>query len=330
MVASLANARIRQSASLAVSSQSSTRLLLASRPGTEDERTGESTIADDHDNRIDIDGRATAVNGLRNKIYLLGAVLSSRLLKERLNLLGKIGCAVCLLGSTVIVIHSPKEEEVASMADLALKMKDAVFILYVVAVILVTLFIVVYVAPRYGRSNIIVYISVCSLIGSLSVLSVKGLGLAIKETISGNQQLTNVLTYFWLGSVAACVSVQLVYLNKALDMFNTSMVTPIYYVFFTTFVILASSILYKEWSCLGASDILGNVIGFLTTIIGIFQMQLFRDVNISLRQVRVLLHRPSASLASLDLSSNSATNLVDDFNIVSSSTSNGSTRHAYT
>ncbi|VDL77596.1 unnamed protein product [Nippostrongylus brasiliensis] len=59
-------------------------------------------------------------------------------------------------------------------------------------------------------------------------------------------------------------------------------------------------------------------------------MQLFRDVNISLRQVRVLLHRPSASLASLDLSSNSATNLVDDFNIVSSSTSNGSTRHAYT
>ncbi|XGW13560.1 hypothetical protein V3C99_000126 [Haemonchus contortus] len=274
---------------------------------------------------------ASLVTPLGALSVLVTAVLSSRLLKERLNLLGKIGCAVCLLGSTVIVIHSPKEEEVASMADLALKMKDAVFILYVVAVIVVTLFIVVYVAPRYGRSNIIVYISVCSLIGSLSVLSVKGLGLAIKETISGNQQLTNVLTYFWLGSVAACVSVQLVYLNKALDMFNTSMVTPIYYVFFTTFVILASSILYKEWSCLGASDILGNVIGFLTTIIGIFQMQLFRDVNISLRQVRVLLHRPSASLASLDLSSNSATNLVDDFNVVSSSSSNGSVRHtAYT
>lgn len=47
------------------------------------------------------------------------------MLKERLNLLGKIGCAVCLLGSTVIVIHSPKEEEVATMVDLASKMKDA-------------------------------------------------------------------------------------------------------------------------------------------------------------------------------------------------------------
>lgn len=47
------------------------------------------------------------------------------MLKERLNLLGKIGCAICLLGSTSIVIHSPKEEEVSNMADLATKMKDA-------------------------------------------------------------------------------------------------------------------------------------------------------------------------------------------------------------
>uniref|UniRef100_F1L378 Magnesium transporter NIPA2 n=2 Tax=Ascaris suum TaxID=6253 RepID=F1L378_ASCSU len=254
---------------------------------------------------------ASLVTPLGALSVLVTAVLSSKLLKERLNLLGKIGCAVCLLGSTVIVIHSPKEEEVASMADLALKMRDAVFILYVIAVIVVTLALVLYVAPRYGRSNILVYISICSLIGSLSVLSVKGLGLAIKETLGGQQQFTNVLTWFWLAAVIACVSVQLVYLNKSLDQYNTSMVTPIYYVFFTSFVILASSILYKEWSCLGASDVLGNVIGFLITIIGIFQMQLFRDVNISLKQLRVLLHKPSSNINQFEIM-NSATSLVDD------------------
>uniref|UniRef100_A0A1I7ZKV4 Magnesium transporter NIPA2 n=1 Tax=Steinernema glaseri TaxID=37863 RepID=A0A1I7ZKV4_9BILA len=246
---------------------------------------------------------ASLVTPLGALSVLVTAILSSKLLKERLNLLGKIGCAVCLLGSTVIVIHSPKEEEVSSMADLASKMKDAVFILYVVAVILVTLAVVLYIAPKYGRSNILVYISVCSLIGSLSVLSVKGLGLAIKETFSGRQQFTNVLTWFWLLSVAACVSVQL-----SLDMYNTSMVTPIYYVFFTTFVILASSILYKEWSCLGVSDVLGNLIGFLITIIGIFQMQLFRDVNISFRHVRQLVHKTSITHMEF---TNSATSLVD-------------------
>lgn len=45
----------------------------------------------------------------------------------------------------------------------------------------------------------------------------------------------------------------------------------------------------QEWACLGASDIIGNVIGFLTTVIGIFQMQLFRDVEIPLRRFRVWL-----------------------------------------
>lgn len=69
------------------------------------------------------------------------------------------------------------------------------------------------------------------------------------------------------------------------------MVTPIYYIFFTSFVILASGILFKEWTNLQISDILGSVCGFLTTIIGIFQMQLFKDVNITLTQLRYLLRR---------------------------------------
>ena len=46
------------------------------------------------------------------------AILASRVLKERLNLLGKVGCMLCVLGSTVMVIHSPKEQEVANIDQL--------------------------------------------------------------------------------------------------------------------------------------------------------------------------------------------------------------------
>lgn len=35
------------------------------------------------------------------------------------------------------------------------------------------------------------------------------------------------------------------YLNKALDLFNTAIVSPIYYVMFTTFTIIASVILFQ-------------------------------------------------------------------------------------
>ena len=38
---------------------------------------------------------------------------------------------------------------------------------------------------------------------------------------------------------------QMNYLNKALDLFNTAIVSPIYYVMFTTFTITASAILFQ-------------------------------------------------------------------------------------
>lgn len=101
-----------------------------------------------------------------------------------------------------------------------------------VTVVIVTLILVIYIAPRHGRSNILIYIAICSLIGSLSVLSVKGLGLAIKETLGGKQQLTNVLTWCWLAAVVVCISVQLV------SLFHISHITlfPISVVIFFGFM----------------------------------------------------------------------------------------------
>lgn len=52
------------------------------------------------------------------------AVLSSYFLNERLNIHGKIGCLLCILGSTVMVIHAPQEEEVSSLSVMAEKLKD--------------------------------------------------------------------------------------------------------------------------------------------------------------------------------------------------------------
>ncbi len=67
---------------------------------------------------------ATLVTPLGALSVLVSAVLASKLLKEKLNLLGKLGCLICVLGSTVIVIHSPKEQELQTMRELAEKLKD--------------------------------------------------------------------------------------------------------------------------------------------------------------------------------------------------------------
>lgn len=57
-------------------------------------------------------------------VFPSSAVLSSYFLKERLNVHGKVGCLLCILGSTVMVIHAPQEEEVASLSAMAEKLQD--------------------------------------------------------------------------------------------------------------------------------------------------------------------------------------------------------------
>lgn len=46
------------------------------------------------------------------------AVLGSYFLHERLGVLGKMGCAMCLLGSVVIVLHAPPDKPVERIDEI--------------------------------------------------------------------------------------------------------------------------------------------------------------------------------------------------------------------
>ena len=46
------------------------------------------------------------------------ALMASYFLKEKLNLLGKVGCLLCLLGSTLIVVHAPISQDIQTMEEL--------------------------------------------------------------------------------------------------------------------------------------------------------------------------------------------------------------------
>lgn len=49
---------------------------------------------------------------------MTSAVLGSYFLNERLGTLGKLGCAMCLLGSVVIVLHAPPDKPVESIEEI--------------------------------------------------------------------------------------------------------------------------------------------------------------------------------------------------------------------
>ncbi|XP_056413551.1 magnesium transporter NIPA3 isoform X1 [Hyla sarda] len=228
---------------------------------------------------------ATLVTPLGALSVLICAMLSSYFLNEKLNIHGKLGCLLCILGSTMMVIHAPQEEEVTSLHDMEIKLRDPGFITYAVTAVVTSFILIFVVAPKKGQTNVLVYIAICSIIGAFSVACVKGLGIAIQEFIERKPVYKDPLFFILLASLILSISTQINYLNKALDVFNTSIVTPIYYVFFTTMVVTCSAILFKEWNSMDISDMIGTLSGFFTIIVGIFLLHAFKNTNITWSQI---------------------------------------------
>ncbi|GAB2225230.1 hypothetical protein Droror1_Dr00006021 [Drosera rotundifolia] len=254
---------------------------------------------------------AVLVTPLGALSIIISAVLAHFMLKERLPKLGILGCVCCIVGSVVIVLHAPQEQSPTSVIQIWGLATEPAFLIYVVATLSVVVILVFYFEQRYGQSNMLIYLGICSLVGSLTVMSIKAIGIAIKLTLEGINQLQYLQSWFFFSVAAVCVITQLNYLNKvsgfsflvcyfllsfikvfpvtelylvlcksmidhlnllvsdmhvqlrlryalltlfyagfvclfqALDTFNAAVVSPIYYVMFTTLTIVASAIMFK-------------------------------------------------------------------------------------
>lgn len=119
----------------------------------------------------------------------------------------------------------------------------------------------------------LVHISICSLIGGLSVSTISGVGSAIVLSIQGDNQFKYWFVYFLLGFVTVTLVTEIIFLNKALELFNTAMVTPTYYVLFTFSTLVTSIILFQGLDS-SPIQIVTIVLGFLTICAGICLLQL--------------------------------------------------------
>ncbi|KAF8133038.1 magnesium transporter NIPA-domain-containing protein [Mycena galopus ATCC 62051] len=201
------------------------------------------------------------------------AILSSIFLKETLTFFGWLGCTLAILGSVIIALNGPSEASVGQILDFEKLFLSVGFLVYAGILISAALGIIFFAAPRWGKKSMLWYIFVCSMIGGISVSVTTGLGAAIVTTVAGDNQFNHWFIYFLLGFVAITLITEVYYLNVALALFNTAMVTPTYYVIFTFFSILTTIVLFKGLSA-PVSSIITLVMGFLVICVGITILQM--------------------------------------------------------
>ncbi|KAI8852011.1 magnesium transporter NIPA-domain-containing protein [Chytridium lagenaria] len=215
---------------------------------------------------------------------VVSAIFSEIFLKEKLNFSAKIGCAQCILGAILLQHHNHHSEFLGKLA------LDPIFISYFIINCLGLAYLIFYAAPKWGERWPLIYISICSIIGSFVVVAMQGFGSAVVYNFANpsSNQFKEWSMYPLLLFVVLCGVMQINYLNKALNIFSTAIVTPVYYVFFTTATLLCSVILLRNFMFDSAISAVSAFVGFLVIIGGVallfaYSLQLARSNDLNLQ-----------------------------------------------
>lgn len=144
---------------------------------------------------------------------VITTILSAIFLKERLSMVGKVACFLCIVGSVVIVMNAPQESAVANIQQMQKFVITPGFLSYTGVILIGAAVVAFYVGPRWGKKNMLVYISICSWVGGLSVVATQGLGSAIIAQAGGTPQFNQWFLYVLLVFVICTLLTEIIYLN---------------------------------------------------------------------------------------------------------------------
>jgi Predicted membrane protein len=144
---------------------------------------------------------------------VITTILSAIFLKERLSFVGKVGCFSCIIGSVVIAMNAPTQSSVSDIQEMQKFVISPGFLTYGGIILVGSAITAIWVAPRYGKKSMFVYISICSMVGGLSVVATQGLGSAILAQIDGEEQFKHWFLYVLFVFVICTLLTEIIYLN---------------------------------------------------------------------------------------------------------------------
>ncbi|KAJ2977205.1 hypothetical protein NQ176_g4504 [Zarea fungicola] len=213
---------------------------------------------------------ATLVTPLGALSVVVGAILGSYILEETLGKVGRLGVMSCLVGAVLVVLHAPPDKPFESVDQVLRYAIRPGFLIYSLVTAILVMLLIVKVSPVYGKRNVLVYITICSLTASISIMCVKAFGIAVRLTFTGKNQFVYASTYAFFLLAAIGLALQMNYFNKALAAFPSNIVNPVYYVAFTTATLCANFTLYGSLELTGPAEMTSLSCGLLVTFAGIY------------------------------------------------------------
>ncbi|KAL4909381.1 hypothetical protein BDW74DRAFT_80525 [Aspergillus multicolor] len=210
---------------------------------------------------------ASIVSPLGVVALISNCVIAPFMLKEKFRQRDFWGVLVAIAGAVVVVLSAKSAEEKIGPDDIWEMITRWEFELYLglTAALIVVL---MWSSREYGPRTILIDVGLVGLFGGYTALSTKGVSSLLSYTLW--HVITFPITYLLVFVLVFSALMQIRYINKALQRFDSTQVIPTQFVLFTLSVIIGSAILYRDFESYTASRAGKFVGGCLLTFLGVY------------------------------------------------------------
>ncbi|KAK7100815.1 NIPA-like protein 2 [Littorina saxatilis] len=212
---------------------------------------------------------ASLVAPLGTTTVIANLFLAAIFLKEKVRPENLFGCAVAIIGAFLIVTFSSQREVVMNAKEVVSALEQVSFIIYV-CLELGALGVLLFLLYGLKMKHVVIFLLISSVTASFTVLSAKAVSGMIQISVSGYPQFNHPVLYVMLVVMVATAVIQVKYLNQAMKNFNSSIVVPTNFVFFTMSAILAGIVFYKEFNGMTSMDIGMFILGCLLSFVAVY------------------------------------------------------------
>ncbi|KAL4966742.1 DUF803 domain membrane protein [Aspergillus stella-maris] len=210
---------------------------------------------------------ASIVSPLGVVALISNCVIAPFMLKEKFRKRDFWGVLVAIAGAVVVVLSAKSSEEKIGPHDIWVMITQWEFELYLglTAGLIVAL---MWASSKYGPRTILIDVGLVALFGGYTALSTKGVSSLLSFTLW--HIITFPITYLLVFILVFSALMQIRYINRALQRFDSTQVIPTQFVLFTLSVIIGSAILYRDFEAYTAARAAKFVGGCLLTFLGVY------------------------------------------------------------
>ncbi|KAF3930153.1 hypothetical protein ABW19_dt0208948 [Dactylella cylindrospora] len=210
---------------------------------------------------------ASIVSPLGVVALISNCLIAPLMLKEPFRRRDLLGVVIAITGVGIVVSSSSPNEEKLTPGQIWWEISQTPFEVYF-AVTCALIVLLLYLSNIYGSRIILIDLGLVGLFGGYTALATKGVSSLLSSS------LYKIVTYpvfyllvFILGLTAV---LQIKYLSRSLQRFDSTQVIPTQFVLFNIFTVTGSAILYRDFEKADASRLTKFFIGILLNFLGVY------------------------------------------------------------